>query len=1104
MKKTNILGKILIRKYIIFLFIVNASILMGYGQFIQVKSILIDPCGNTDGQNEMVYFSVGSSAINVADIRIDGSMNGGAYQNNKWPNTSNSFLGWITPSTVAYTNATSKISQINSTLTNCGKLIIPTGGTNNQGLLPGGSRGLIITSTDFTTFANIFATLNDTLYILFQNPGNTNDHFVNYSIGTGLRSLRLTQISSGQTETVTYDKALLINQSGANVAQDGAGVEFTDAGVASYFNKGCVAPCKILYASWSPPTPICQLATGIDLNSLLSDTSIIGGTWSGNGVTGNIFNPNGLSGNIPITYSFGTSSCAITVTHPINVIPTPNASWTPPIKICGSSTIQLSTFLDSGTTVGGVWTGPGVSGTSLNTYLFTGDIVLTYTVGTASNCITSQSDTLTIIPSTWALWGPPAYFCETDTAINLNSFLGTTTTHGGIWIGQGVTDSIFNPYQLSGDISINYSIGIEPCVFDGTHIISIINDSSSNWTPPDTICDSDSPIILDNLLSDNSSSNGNWTGLGVTNRIFRPDNLTGNISITYSIGSSNCFSSRTHIITVTPTSYANWNPPTSPICQHSSPINLTSLLADSSTQNGNWSGQGIFGSYFNPAGLNGTYTITYAVGISPCNNIESHTITVIPSANPTWTPPPTPICENAPALNLTNLFTNNSTSGGDWSGSGVAGNLFYPTDLSGPISITYTVGDTLCLLSQTHQIMVISTAIPNWISPDGICESSPPINLNTLLTDSATHGGTWSGQGVNNGLFNPDELSGSVIVTYTVGTNPCVTSESHSIPISPPVDGSWAPFSSICSNAQPIDLTQFISGTFGGSWSGSGVSNSQFNPTNLSGPITITYTVHNDQCTDSVSFAINVIPAPIASINNPPTICISDLIFDLNSILTGTQGGTWSGDHISSNIINLDSTGNPITVSYIVGNSYCADSLTALLNFGTVDANFELSPSYGFAPLDVSTTNLSSNAISYFWTFGNGLTSYDFEPTPRFLYEGTYIVWLNAISIDGCKDSTFKEVTTVSAGDFIPNSFSPNNDGINDSFHPVITKYTDEYQFTILDRWGKVLYETKTQTDSWNGTSNNEILPIGVYIYMINFKSGKNYYYYNGTITLIK
>ena len=88
---------------ILFLGLLMSGIKRVNAQFVQIESILVDACdGTVEGKNEMVSFRVESLPVNVADIRVDGSINGGSFQTSKWPNTSNSFLGWIVPGTAAY------------------------------------------------------------------------------------------------------------------------------------------------------------------------------------------------------------------------------------------------------------------------------------------------------------------------------------------------------------------------------------------------------------------------------------------------------------------------------------------------------------------------------------------------------------------------------------------------------------------------------------------------------------------------------------------------------------------------------------------------------------------------------------------------------------------------------------------------------------------------------------------------------------------------------------------------------------------------------------------------------------------------------------------
>jgi len=87
---------------------------------------------------------------------------------------------------------------------------------------------------------------------------------------------------------------------------------------------------------------------------------------------------------------------------------------------------------------------------------------------------------------------------------------------------------------------------------------------------------------------------------------------------------------------------------------------------------------------------------------------------------------------------------------------------------------------------------------------------------------------------------------------------------------------------------------------------------------------------------------------------------------------------------------------------------------------------------------------------------------------------------------------------------YIPNIFSPNDDGINDIFQPFSEVVTFE-KLMIFDRWGNRIYETKERDPFWNGKfQGNDCIP-GVYVYMIEgvCKNGYKINYAND-ITIIK
>jgi gliding motility-associated-like protein len=103
--------------------------------------------------------------------------------------------------------------------------------------------------------------------------------------------------------------------------------------------------------------------------------------------------------------------------------------------------------------------------------------------------------------------------------------------------------------------------------------------------------------------------------------------------------------------------------------------------------------------------------------------------------------------------------------------------------------------------------------------------------------------------------------------------------------------------------------------------------------------------------------------------------------------------------------------------------------------------------------------------------------------------EGTYTVKLFATNQFGCTDSTSINVI-ISKGNilFIPNSFTPNSDDINESFKP-ITEGVVSYYFVIFNRWGEKIFETEDLNSGWDGKHKDEEAQHGSYVYRILIKN---------------
>ena len=80
----------------------------------------------------------------------------------------------------------------------------------------------------------------------------------------------------------------------------------------------------------------------------------------------------------------------------------------------------------------------------------------------------------------------------------------------------------------------------------------------------------------------------------------------------------------------------------------------------------------------------------------------------------------------------------------------------------------------------------------------------------------------------------------------------------------------------------------------------------------------------------------------------------------------------------------------------------------------------------------------------------------------------------------------------------IPDGFSPNADGINDTFNiPPLREFFPDFKLMIFNRYGNIIYKGDADSNDWDGRSNqgglgSDILPVGVYFYILELNDGKN------------
>ena len=153
---------------------------------------------------------------------------------------------------------------------------------------------------------------------------------------------------------------------------------------------------------------------------------------------------------------------------------------------------------------------------------------------------------------------------------------------------------------------------------------------------------------------------------------------------------------------------------------------------------------------------------------------------------------------------------------------------------------------------------------------------------------------------------------------------------------------------------------------------------------------------------------------------------------------------------------------------------------------------------------DVQFTDQSYDAVTWIWNFGDGFTSDEQHPAHQFNVFGEIPVKLVTINDAGCTDTIVKliDIEKIITG-YLPNSFTPNGDGINDYFGPA-GFLTGGHNMTIFNRWGQIIFST-SESELWNGNGDDGLpVPSGVYGYTVTFRDELPQRLRKGTLTLIR
>ena len=320
------------------------------------------------------------------------------------------------------------------------------------------------------------------------------------------------------------------------------------------------------------------------------------------------------------------------------------------------------------------------------------------------------------------------------------------------------------------------------------------------------------------------------------------------------------------------------------------------------------------------------------------------------------------------------------------------------------------------------------------------------------------------------------------------------------------------------------DATISFGSIIGWSWDfGDGLGTANHNNPNYqyltTGIYPVRLTLLSDQlCENSITNNVTISDLPEVAIYGNERACVGDEIrlLDLSSVEDGEiSSWDWNlGDGTKSNQEKVKHTYQSpgiYTVSLsVLSNLGCSNSQTFLDMIHVFEkpiAGFSVSnqfPSINNSTIDMFDRSVGAN--SWFWDFGNGFDSELQNPSITYYDTGKYTISLLVTNIDGCSDKFYREINVDPEFTlFIPNSFTPNGDGLDDDF----LAYGEggvSFKMNIYKRWGEIIFTSFDKEVGWNGKDRfANLIPNGIYLYHISVTdfNGK-VWVYNGEVNLMR
>jgi len=464
----------------------------------------------------------------------------------------------------------------------------------------------------------------------------------------------------------------------------------------------------------------------------------------------------------------------------------------------------------------------------------------------------------------------------------------------------------------------------------------------------------------------------------------------------------------------------------------------------------------------------GTYWVD--VITNGCTGRDSINVVVSPSPN-SFLGNDTSICDrdtlvlDATILGATYIWQDNSR------------NPTFDVSQAGVYSVTVSVNN--CTFNDSIDVTVSPIPSVNLGVDQSVCEGD------LIVLDATFPGATYIWQdGTVNPTFNVTQ-TGTYFVD--VNLNGCIVSDTVNATVNPFPNVSLGTDDTICADQDLVLNATNLGATY--LWQDGSVA-----PTfTVTQPGTYSVVVAIGQCesTDTISVTVNNLPE--VNLGNDTAICEGEESFLLEvSVIDGTY--LWQDGSINSSFTVNE--GGDYAVTVTENNCSASDSVNVT---AIKPPEVDLGNDTTVCDTEEFILDLSSiDNATYLWQDNSTSSNYLVTESEMISVEVTQ---------EGCspvRDSIEVLLEVCECDVWLPNSFTPNGDGLNDSFGPIYNCNFDRYSFLIYDRYGQLIYESVTPGEFWDGRINGIEAPNAVFVYRMVYAANRELNTLIGKVVLVR